>query len=122
VIFSSTNACPLKLPDSLPPLTVSADLTLDTPSGPIQIRDESAELIEVQFPDKQSFRHVLLGMRPQLSWLRYRGALQQFSDVSQLTLRVKVGKDIYFRVSPDRPNFVYVVPILIQYIRAKLNI
>jgi hypothetical protein len=122
VIFSSFTPCLVKLPDTLKPLTVSADLTLETPAGSVHIHDQEAELLEVQFPNKEAFRHVILGMRPQLSWLRYRGTLQQFSDISQITFRVKVGSDIYLRISPDRPNFVYLVPLIIQYIRAKFKL
>lgn len=101
---------------------MSADLTLETPAGLITIRDDDAELVEVQIPDKEVFRHLLMGLRPQLGWIRYRSALQQLSEVSQLTFKVKVGDDIYLRVSPDRPNFVYLVPLVIQYLRAKLNL
>jgi len=122
VIFSSFNLWLLKLPDTLKPLAVSANLTLETPAGLITIRDADAELIEVQVPDKAAFRHLLLGLRPQLSWIRYRSTFQQFAEVSGLTFKVMVGEEIYLRISPDRPNFVYLVPLIVQYLRAKLNL
>jgi hypothetical protein len=112
----------MKLPDTLSSLAIQADLTLDTPEGQVTIRDHESHTLEVRFPDTKVFRHLLLGIRPKLSWYQQQQSLQSWVEQTKVTVRVWVGRDIYFRMSPDRPRFVYLVPILIQYIRAKLNL
>lgn len=112
----------MKPPADLRPLALEANLTLDTPAGQVLIRDLDATTLEVFFPTPATFRHVLLGIRPKLGWVSKQKALTQWLQVAQITVKVKVGPNIYARLSPDRPDFVWAVPLLIQYLRAKLNL